>query len=322
MSGLWAITCYFNPTGSRRRLENYRTFRRRLTVPLVAVELSYGPSFELTVEDADVLLPLRGRDVLWQKERLLNLALPALPRSCDAVAWLDCDIVFQDRDWHRLAQDQLQRYVLLQPFTRAYALERQTPLEAVDRTVPSVPSLAYNLAARMLDVGDLFVRRSGNRVASKTGLAWAGRRDVLERHGFYDAAIIGGGDRALAYAALGCWAGLERPFRLNRRQRQHYQEWAEPFYRSVEGSVGYVAGDLVHLWHGERADRGYRKRFEGLEPFDFDPFVDLALDEGGCWRWNTEKPALHQYVENYFHSRNEDGVANPTPVACARRRDA
>ena len=44
---LWAITCYFNPVGYRRRLENYRMFRQRLKVPLVAVELSFDEKFQL-----------------------------------------------------------------------------------------------------------------------------------------------------------------------------------------------------------------------------------------------------------------------------------
>ena len=49
-SRLWAITSYFNPVGYQRRLENYRIFRQRLTVPLVTVELSFAPVFELAKE--------------------------------------------------------------------------------------------------------------------------------------------------------------------------------------------------------------------------------------------------------------------------------
>ena len=79
---LWAITSYFNPAGYRRRLANFRAFRARLSVPLVAVELAYGPEFELKAGDADILVQIRGRDVMWQKERLLNLALRSLPDSC------------------------------------------------------------------------------------------------------------------------------------------------------------------------------------------------------------------------------------------------
>ena len=91
---LWAITCYFNPMRYQRRLANFRIFRDRLQLPLVAVELAYGQEFELQAQDAEILIQLRDGAVLWQKERLLNIALQALPSSCHRVAWLDCDIFF------------------------------------------------------------------------------------------------------------------------------------------------------------------------------------------------------------------------------------
>src|SRR5207248_771616 len=96
---LWAITSYFNPMQYQRRRANYRLFRKYLRVPLVAVELSYGPDFELTGADADILIQLRGKDVMWQKERLLNVALSALPTDCHKVIWTDCDIIFETEDW-------------------------------------------------------------------------------------------------------------------------------------------------------------------------------------------------------------------------------
>jgi hypothetical protein len=49
---LWAITSYFNPAGYRRRLSNFKIFRERLGIPLVVVELTYGPDFELEKQDA------------------------------------------------------------------------------------------------------------------------------------------------------------------------------------------------------------------------------------------------------------------------------
>src|SRR5437016_4683011 len=97
--GLWGITSYFNPMRYRRRLSNFRLFRKHLNIPLVVVELTYGEVFELHEKDAEVLIQLRGGAVLWQKERLLNVALSALPSSCDKVAWLDCDIIFDDIGW-------------------------------------------------------------------------------------------------------------------------------------------------------------------------------------------------------------------------------
>ena len=76
----WAITCYFNPIGYRRRLENYRVFRQRLKLPLVAVELSFDKRFELAAGDAEILVQVHSPSILWQKERLLNVALKSVPR--------------------------------------------------------------------------------------------------------------------------------------------------------------------------------------------------------------------------------------------------
>ena len=92
----WAITSYFNPVGYQRRLQNYRTFRQYLAVPLVTVELSFNGRFQLEHGDAEILVQIPSADIMWQKERLLNLALKYLPESCEKLAWLDCDIVFED----------------------------------------------------------------------------------------------------------------------------------------------------------------------------------------------------------------------------------
>ena len=81
MSRLWAVTSYFNPAGYHRKLPNYRTFRKQLAVPLLAVELSHSDKFELEPNDADVLVQLNGGNVMWQKERLLNVGISHLPND-------------------------------------------------------------------------------------------------------------------------------------------------------------------------------------------------------------------------------------------------
>jgi hypothetical protein len=68
-----------------------------------------------------------------------------------------------------------------------------------------------------------------------------------------------------------------------------------------------VGHDVWHLWHGEMADRGARRRHLGLARFGFDPATDLAADASGPWRWNSEKPAMHAYVRDYLLGRREDG---------------
>jgi hypothetical protein len=53
--------------------------------------------------------------------------------------------------------------------------------------------------------------------------------------------------------------------------------------------------------------------------FEFDPFTDIALDEAGCWWWNSDKRALHAYVARYFETWNDDGRPAATAPRPAQR---
>jgi hypothetical protein len=307
---LWAVTCYFNPAGYKRRLENYRVFRRRLSVPLVAVELSFDGAFQLCSEDADILVQIRGRDVMWQKERLLNLAMDRVPKSCNKIAWLDCDIVFGSEDWAEQASRALDSHVLVHLFHERHNLPRHATGDGHRSwSAPaSSRSVVSMLAAGEAGPEDLFSADAPLQRGSTAGLAWASRRDVLESHGLYDACILGTGDRAILCAALGQLDYGARSTLMNDHSRRHYVAWARPYSQSVRGRLGSIPGKLFHLWHGDIADRQYGGRHRRLQAFDFDPYRDIALDDGGAWRWNSDKKALHAFVRSYFESRNEDGV--------------
>jgi hypothetical protein len=308
MGKLWGITCYFNPVGYRRRLQNYHLFRQHLTIPLVTVELTYRDDFDLPADAADVLIRLRSSDVLWQKERLLNLALAALPDRCRAVAWLDCDVVFEDEDWAARTVQALQRFPLLQPFHTAY----ETPAGQSDasRGIPVDAvlghSLAYALSHGRVTSEDV---RGNMRLKQRRngGLAWAARRDVLDHDGFYDACIMGSGDRAMLCGALGLVDDAIYYLQMAPRWAEHYRAWAGKHFRSVRGGIGCIDGALVHLWHGDLVDRRYQERHREFSAFGFDPATDVALDEDGCWQWSSQKPEMHAYVARYFRDRREDG---------------
>jgi len=204
MGELWGITCYFNPVGYKRRLQNYHVFCRHLSIPLLTVELAYRDDFDLPADAADILIRSRSSDVLWQKERLLNLALAALPDRCDAVAWLDCDVMFEDDDWAARAAQALQRFPLLQPFQTV----REPAADCWDKSSggPADASVGYSLA-HLLSQGIVVpeMLRTNMRVMHRchAGLAWAARRELLERDGLYDACIMGGGNRVIVCGALG-----------------------------------------------------------------------------------------------------------------------
>jgi hypothetical protein len=305
-SDVWAITCYFNPAGSRRRLLNYKSFRKHLNVPLVAVELAYESQGCLDEDDADVLIRLPGKDVLWQKERLLNLAFRSVPNSCRKVAWLDCDIIFEQADWAQRTSALLDRFALVQPFTHVY---RSDPNWRPGNGLPSRSevrrSIPFIISAGMPAATCLAA--SSRIIKSTPGYAWAARRELLEDHGLYDACIIGGGDVAISCAAYGAFHDAVRTQQMNEHQRQHYIAWAKEFYDASRADVTFADGTIVHLWHGNNEHRRYRERYEVLSRLQFNPFHDIALDERGVWQWNTEKTELHEEVRTYFKLRFEDG---------------
>jgi len=152
-------------------------------------------------------------------------------------------------------------------------------------------------------------------VPPSPGHGWAARRELIERHGFYDVMILGGGDSMLARAAFGLHEDAADALDFNPRQRTHYHPWAKRFHGDVRGQVGFVDTPLHHLWHGELSERRYFSRYRGMKKFDFDPFRDIGLGKDSqCWRWKSEKPELRDYVRRYFESRNEDGEGRAASV--------
>ena len=307
---LWAVTTFYNPARYRTKKANYDRFRAGLAaagVPLLTVELAFGDEpFELRPDAADRVVQLRGGDVLWQKERLLNLGLEHLPDDCDAVAWLDADVLFARADWARETRRQLRDHVVVQPFSHCVRLPR-----GAERCEPAtLPfgggegqlfyGIAWGVHAKGLD-GLAHYTRHGH-----TGFAWAARRTLLETHGLYEANLLGNADTDIAHAMFGnsdYW-GLAK---LGDRGRAHVRRWAKPFAADVDGSVAFVDGVVTHLWHGSTEHRLYDRRLDVLHGFD--PDRDLVRDESGLLAFSADAPAeLRAWARDYFASRREDGA--------------
>jgi hypothetical protein len=303
---MWAITSYFNPAGYKRRLLNYRVFRSKLSIPLIAVELSFDGQFDLTKHDADILIQVSGGAVLWQKERLLNIALKSVPRDVENVAWLDCDVVFERKDWAEDAEKQLEEsYNIIQLFSEALYLKKESPPDNPSALGAefSAPGIVHTGDPSLLSQGILV--NGGKRVSYQPGLAWAVKRSILDEHYLYDAAIVGGGDNLMVASIFGEFERAMYRHRLNPRREQHFLRWAVSFNKRVATRIGNLSGAIYHLWHGEVKDRNYGDRHNLLE--NFDPYSDIQTGRNGAWQWTKSNTELEEQLRAFFFNRREDG---------------
>lgn len=310
---IWAICAYFNPLFYQRRLANYRCFREHLSLPLLTVELATQDRFQLGAADADILVQVRSDSVLWHKERLLNLALERLPVGCEVVAWLDCDIVFESDQWVDAGLRALSRRhdLLVQPFDQLIDLPEQLlpipPLSLVEHLgLPGRSSVAALVASGQVSSEAVCASGTSLGLRYSAGHAWMALRSTLERHGFYDASILGSGNKLMLAAACGHAELASEAYCHSPAQASHYLRWASGFHRQVR-SVGAAEATLFHLWHGDISLRRYGRRHQEFAQFDFNPYTDLALAPDGCWRWNSDKPQMHAYLREYLASRRDDG---------------
>ena len=340
---LWCITAYFNPQRYQTRRDNYTCFAERLResrVPLLTVECAVGDGpFDLPA--GPNVIQVRSRDVLWQKERLLNLAVSRLPAHAARVVWLDNDILFSNPDWAVETARRLDEYSVVQPFDSCVRLPQGATQAAGDSRV--MPGMAAVLAGDPSRLQSASLYTHGH-----TGFAWAAHRELLARCGLYDVGFDVGADHFMAHAFFGDWTGpciqaitsagaleglarrqsrtalgrLSRRLipqgwrrrlwpwhwrRVNEPLRRHFVAWASRFHGAMAGKVGYTPGTILHLWHGDEPRRPPGPARAELFRHGFDPAVDLRIGASGCWEWAVDKPGLRAWADGFFARRQEDG---------------
>jgi hypothetical protein len=301
------VSAFFNPGGFRSKRRNLELFVERVErsgLTRLIVEGAFGQE-PFALAPGPGVMQVRCRDVMWQKERLLNLAVARLPPAITKVAWLDCDILFENPRWAVETSRLLDEVAVVQPFATAIRL----PPARTDYDGQGVVDSGFACACERSPGAFLSGRFAEH---GHTGYAWAARRELVARHGLYDAGVAGSADHLMAHAMCGDWSSPCVPLMIGRANpyADHFRDWAERIYRDVGARLGHVAGAVLHLWHGDVAHRRYTERNLELLAFGFDPRRDLGLGADGAWEWNSDKPALHRWCADYFVRRREDEGAD------------
>ncbi len=314
----WAVTSYYNPLRLRSRRQNFKTFRDNLSIPLLTVEHSHEGRFELGSGDSDLLIQVQGGDLMWQKERLLNIGFSQLPASCERVAWLDCDLLFCDPEVWQRAEQALGNHQVLQLFEVCHHLAPgATRLkQGVLQSHESITSTLCRATDRRRIIEQLCSDYRQQTSTDKLpgtyramGFAWAAQRSWLEAiGGLFDRSIIGSGDSIFVCAAAGFLSEYRQALKSNTpyRDSSSLQEWQ----RRVEQSsprLNYIQGNIAHLFHGHLQDRGYFNRHLALNATGFNADRDLIAADHEAWSFAATCPAaVRELMPSYFSSRRED----------------
>lgn len=304
---LWVITVYYNPCRFMSRRTTYDAFvhsMRASGVNVLTIECAFGDEpYELSSKSGDVV-QIRSESLLWQKERLLNIAANLLPASCKYVAWIDCDVLFLNFDWT------VDCCLMLSSDCKVVQLWESCVRLEKGNIFPDEPDRVFSFGkVTNSDRATLSCGRYDQH--GHTGYAWAMRRELFDEIGLYEHAISGSADHFMAHAIYGEYGFcIENALKHDQRQIDHLRRWSDTFHTLTEGVLGVVPGEILHLWHGSLDRRDYFNRMWKITDYGFNPETDLIALPGKPLEWrphvHTTKPELVAYFAEYFASRRED----------------
>jgi hypothetical protein len=292
------IAVISNPCNYKTRYSLAKDFitkmEKNTQVRLFLVELVYKKQeFILTTKDNQRHLQLRtSTSPIWSKENMINLGVQLLPKDWKAFAWIDADIEFENPFW---AKDVLRILNgccdVIQCFSHALDLSKN------ESNLNVFSSFGYQYATK----------KQCNLTGINyfhPGYSWAITRKAYEKIGrIYQDSILGSGDHIMALAFTG-----------NARNSIHKKSSAD-FLKSVldfeynakELRLGYSPGVIRHFYHGTKANRKYRERWQILTEYNFSPQLHLKQQMNGLLVPSPlAPPGMIQAISDYFHERKED----------------
>lgn len=300
------ITPIFNPFNFRSRYRLYNDFAKHMKdsgANLFTVEAAFGDNpFAVTDANNPWHLQLRTDQILWHKERLINLAYrELLHRVPDTrfIAWIDADVTFLNPNWVAETLQALTYLQVVQPFGEAINLNNQ------EQYMWNCPS-----SFRAFIDGRGYHQHPSIPLPylykGHPGLAWAATREAMDAMGgLYDVCIAGSADTVMGNAFKGDFS-IYLPGSPSQALMDSMDSWQKTAQATVRNRIGYVRGALAHHWHGASGNRGYEKRWDIMSFHQFDPTQDIVTDANGMHRWAGNKPQLEDDFRLSLASRKED----------------
>ena len=275
-------------------------------VILYIVELAYDlnekipQNFEITDAQNPYHLQLRAKDVLWNKENLLNIGVKRLlPDDWKAVALVDCDIDF---DNPHFAIDTLKVLNGCKDIIQLHS--HVIDLGEDNNPINIFSSFGYQVIHgkkySVLNIGWNFFHCGYNVAMTRKAYDKIG--------GLYEFSILGAGDFSLFLCLID--KGIDS---LHEDVSEGYKNTIREYQDKCKGlKLGYISGVIRHYYHGSKKNRRYGDRYKILVRHQYDPYKHLTRNSDNLLIPTTECPKqLLNDIFNYFTERKEDEGINP-----------
>lgn len=289
-----------NPCEYARRYILAKEFIARMemeetNVRLFVVELCYkGQQFRVTNKNNSNHLQLRTDFLpIWHKESMINVGVQKLlPKTWKAFAWIDADISFENNDW---AMDTLKILNGTSDIVQLWS-------HCCDLDKNELSMQVFNSFCYQYTKGKKYCGTGINYW--HPGFAWAMTRRAYEKMGgLYDLGILGSSDNIMALSFI--QNGLKG---VNEESEDGYKKTIQQFQEKVKNlRLGYVPGVCRHYFHGSKANRKYKERWQILVSHKYNPEIHIKKNNDGLIIPSDSCPQeLLDDILQYFSERNED----------------
>lgn len=300
------IMYYWNHFKRKSILKNFYICHNNLQkydCDIIPIEISTNDYFDLEIGNT---IKFKNDQLLWQKERIINLVVKKIQSAYEYVAFVDGDILLSEDLWIEQAKEKLNAKdnLMVQLFSDVYYLPRGHYRNHgyYSFSTPSVASQIVNAGSVSAYADSL---NSDDYIYGNPGMGWITKTQTLVDNPLYDKCIVGGGDTINLIYNLGIENKKDSP--IGRAMANDIDCFLtdKTFTKNTNVEFDFVDQPIFHLNHGNRVNRKYIERQSILSECNFLPSEDLYIDQG-IYRYKGNNALFLKKIETYFKERNED----------------
>lgn len=236
--------------------------------------------------------------IAFHKEGLFNKAFNIYKEYYDIFVLSDADIIFANNGWPQILINEMKKGAdIVQPYKTCHWTKKDGSIDFSKPSYSSFRAENYNSKynrSKMKCVCDKFKYHPGFVWAFSTNF-------LLKTNGLFSKCFSGSGDIMTVHLGEGI------PINKNTWDIFEYlQPELNNFLIKGGGNYGSMSGEIYHLYHGSRDNRGYYDRHTNITRVRFNIGPKFFSPELKDHLINAIDPKVNDLTLAYFKSRNED----------------